>query len=110
VVLSELPLLTLGAQLYGKNNNEIGKQAVLSVFASIGEIVRDHELEHNEREIVIRNASSRKVVIRVGTDPDITVIEDFKDEARHKVAIEIKGGSDRSNAHNRAGEAEKSHQ
>ena len=29
---------------------------------------------------------------------------------RSKVAIEIKGGSDASNAHNRAGEAEKSHQ
>src|SRR5438876_5226020 len=29
---------------------------------------------------------------------------------RNKVAIEIKGGTDMSNAHNRAGEAEKSHQ
>jgi hypothetical protein len=28
----------------------------------------------------------------------------------YKVAIEIKAGTDRSNAHNRAGEAEKSHQ
>ena len=28
----------------------------------------------------------------------------------HKVAIEVKGGTDVSNAHNRAGEAEKSHQ
>jgi len=27
----------------------------------------------------------------------------------HKVAIEVKGGTDVSNAHNRAGEAEKSH-
>jgi len=30
--------------------------------------------------------------------------------ARNKEAIEIKGGTDVSNAHNRAGEAEKSHQ
>jgi hypothetical protein len=29
---------------------------------------------------------------------------------RNKMAIEIKGGTDNSNAHNRAGEAEKSHQ
>jgi hypothetical protein len=27
--VSELPLLTLGAQLYGSNNNTIGKQATL---------------------------------------------------------------------------------
>jgi hypothetical protein len=34
-----------------------------------------------------------------------------KGGATHKnVAIEIKGGTDKSNAHNRAGEAEKSHQ
>jgi hypothetical protein len=28
----------------------------------------------------------------------------------HRIAIEVKGGTDISNAHNRAGEAEKSHQ
>ena len=34
----------------------------------------------------------------------------FEGKLRNKVAIEIKGGTDNSNAHNRAGEAEKSHQ
>jgi len=32
------------------------------------------------------------------------------ERVHHKVAIEVKGGTDISNAHNRAGEAEKSHQ
>jgi hypothetical protein len=44
-----------------------------------------------------------------GTDPDIRIQEDFGGTFRKKVAIEIKGGTDKSNAHNRAGEAEKSH-
>jgi hypothetical protein len=43
-------------------------------------------------------------------DPDDFVKEQFGAELRCKVAIEIKGGGDVSNAHNRAGEAEKSHQ
>jgi XcyI-like restriction endonuclease len=30
--VSELPLLTLGAQLYGSNNNAIGKQATRELF------------------------------------------------------------------------------
>lgn len=38
--VSELPLLTLGAQLYGSNNNAIGKKATLEVFVSVTEIVK----------------------------------------------------------------------
>jgi hypothetical protein len=45
------------------------------------------------------------------SDPDIRIQEEFeKGRFHNKVAIEIKGGTDHSNAHNRAGEAEKSHQ
>jgi len=40
----------------------------------------------------------------------IRIQEEFEGKLRNKVAIEIKGGTDVSNAHNRAGEAEKSHQ
>ncbi|HTQ54310.1 MAG TPA: XcyI family restriction endonuclease [Bryobacteraceae bacterium] len=54
--------------------------------------------------------AGRKVVIALATDPDIRIQEEFGGKLRNKVAIEIKGGTDRSNAHNRAGEAEKSHQ
>jgi hypothetical protein len=50
------------------------------------------------------------VIIALSADPDLRIQEEFGGELRNKVAIEIKGGADVSNAHNRAGEAEKSHQ
>ena len=108
--VSELPLLTLGAQFYGSNNNVIGQQATLNVFLSIEEIVSDFIIAKDGRKITVLNASKRKVIIALNADPDIRIQEDFDGALRSKVAIEIKGGSDASNAHNRAGEAEKSHQ
>jgi hypothetical protein len=107
--ISELPLLTLGAQLYGSNNNAIGKKATLEVFVSVAEIVKDFILSQETRKITIMNASKRKVILALSTDPDIRIQEEFEGKLRNKVAIEIKGGTDISNAHNRAGEAEKSH-
>jgi hypothetical protein len=106
----ELPLLTLGSQFQGANNNVIGKQATLDVFLSVSELVKDHTTSQDERGITIQNASGRKVVIALASDPDIRIQEEFDGQLRNKVAIEIKGGTDVSNAHNRAGEAEKSHQ
>ena len=108
--VSELPLLTLGAQLYGSNNNAIGKKATLDVFVSVAEIVKDFIVSQDARKILITNASKRKVLLALSTDPDICIQEEFEGKLRNKVAIEIKGGTDISNAHNRAGEAEKSHQ
>jgi len=108
--VSELPLLTLGAQLYGSNNNAIGKKATLDVFVSVAEIVKDFIVSQDAKKITITNASKRKVVLALSTDPDIRIQEEFEGKLRNKVAIEIKGGTDISNAHNRAGEAEKSHQ
>lgn len=107
--VAELPILTLGAQLYGSNNNAIGKQATLNVFLSVGEIVKKFITAQDGKKITIINASKRKVVIALASDPDIRVQEEFEGKLRNKVAIEIKGGTDNSNAHNRAGEAEKSH-
>ena len=72
--------------------------------------MKDHIQSEDARTITIKNASNRKVVIALAGDPDIRIQEQFGDELRNKVAIEIKGGTDVSNAHNRAGEAEKSHQ
>jgi hypothetical protein len=66
--------------------------------------------EETERRIQFSNASNRTVVIELAADPDISITEIFGENARPKVSIEIKGGSDRSNANNRAGEAEKLHQ
>jgi hypothetical protein len=107
--IAELPLLTLGAQLYGSNNNAIGQKATLDVFLSVAEVVKDFIVTQDGRKITIKNASKRKVVITLSSDPDIRIQEEFDGKLRNKVAIEIKGGTDVSNAHNRAGEAEKSH-
>jgi hypothetical protein len=108
--IAELPLLTLGAQLYGSNNNAIGQKATLDVFVSVAEIVKNFIVSQGGKTITITNASKRKVVLALSTDPDIRIQEEFEGNLRNKVAIEIKGGTDVSNAHNRAGEAEKSHQ
>ena len=107
--VAELPLLTLGAQLYGSNNNAIGKQATLDVFLSVIEIVKKFVVKQESAKITIHNASKRKVIIALSGDPDIRIQEEFEGQLRNLLAIEIKGGTDVSNAHNRAGEAEKSH-
>lgn len=54
--------------------------------------------------------SGRTVIIALSSDPDVRIQEDFAGTMHKKVAVEIKGGADLSNVHNRAGEAEKSHQ
>lgn len=107
--VAELPLLTLGAQLYGSNNNAIGRQATLDVFLSVAEIVKSFIETKTSSKITVRNASGRLVLIALTADPDIRVQEEFDSKFRNLLAIEIKGGTDVSNAHNRAGEAEKSH-
>jgi len=107
--VAELPLLTLGAQLYGSNNNAIGRQATLDVFLSVAEIVKKFIVSQDSTKIPLRNASKRKVIIALSSDPDIRIQEEFEGKLRNLPAIEIKGGTDVSNAHNRAGEAEKSH-
>lgn len=106
----ELPLLTLGSQLQGGNNNSIGQRATMDIFVAISELIKDWVQTENERMIVIKNASGRKVVVALSGDPDIRIQEEFDGQLRNKVAIEIKGGTDISNVHNRVGEAEKSHQ
>lgn len=108
--VTELPLLTLGAQFQGSNNNSIGRQAVMDAFLSIREIVKDHITQEQEGKIIVTNSAGRTVVIALAADPDVCVEEEFSGKLQNKVAIEIKGGTDKSNAHNRAGEAEKSHQ
>lgn len=106
----ELPLLTLGSQFQGSNNNKIGQAATDEVFLAIEEIVEPHLKEAGPQEIVLENSAGRTVHIVLSADPDVRIEEQFGGERRPLVAIEIKGGTDRSNAHNRAGEAEKSHQ
>jgi hypothetical protein len=117
--LHELPLLTFGSQLQGSNNTQIGKTAMQEVFVAVTEVVKNHIIEppvklatsQREKKLFLRNASGRTVVIALSHDPDLCVQELMENgRPNSKVAIEVKGGTDVSNAHNRAGEAEKSHQ
>jgi hypothetical protein len=108
--LSELQLLTLGPQFRGSKNNEYGSIATKKVF----DLIRDFTNENVESEsptiIVLKNDSNRKVIVSFSSDPDIEIFEELPSGKRPLVSIEIKGGTDISNIHNRIGEAEKSHQ
>ena len=108
--LHELPLLTFGSQLQGSNNTQIGKTAMREVFVAIKETVAKYVVATTENRLTLKNAAGRTVFISLSHDPDVCVQEQVSDRIHHKVAIEVKGGTDVSNAHNRAGEAEKSHQ
>lgn len=108
--VTELPLLTLGAQFQGGNNVNIGKQATSEAFLAIVEILKPYVTEHTARKLIVTNASNRKVHVAMAADPDLRIEEEFGKALHKKVAVEIKGGTDMSNVHNRAGEAEKSHQ
>jgi hypothetical protein len=110
--LHELSLLTLGPQLRGSINNDIGTEANLVVFGRIQHLLQHHLHKvtgHHSIELI--NASHRKVVIAFSPDPDIAITEWLSAQHERKIiAIEIKGGKDTSNIWNRLGEAEKSHQ
>lgn len=108
--LRELPLLTFGSQLQGSNNTRIGKAAMQEVFVAIREIVETHVIEATKDGLTVRNSSGRTVFLKLAHDPDVRIQEEVGDQIHSRVAIEVKGGTDISNAHNRAGEAEKSHQ
>ena len=105
----ELPLLTLGGQFQGASNVSVGQQASTDVFLAIDEIVKTHVEDRTSRSIRINNSAGRPVWIILGSDPNVSIREDFGGGLRNKVAIQIKGGTDVANVHNRAGEAEKSH-
>lgn len=108
----ELALLTLGAQLDGSYRVIVGQKAVAVVRELIEGIIKSKDpdgFQEKENEIEFNNAAGRRVRIRFGADPDILVSERSGNQYRHLLAIEVKGGGDPSNIHNRLGEAEKSH-
>ncbi len=110
-LIDDLTLLTLGPQLRGGANVKKGTAGVVKVFDIIHAIVRRHCTETESHRIQIKNAAKRQVLIEFAADPDIVIKECMTDGAmRNIIAIEIKGGTDFSNIHNRLGEAEKSHQ
>lgn len=106
----DLQAMTLGAQFRGGNNTIIGETAVIETFEYIRYLVEPYIKRIDEHEIVIENTSNREMSIRFSSDPDISINEKFSRSDIPIVAIEIKGGRDYSNIHNRIGEAEKSHQ
>jgi hypothetical protein len=107
--IRELQLLTLGPQLRGSQNVTIGKGATKQVFDLVRELVSAHIESSTDRVISVKNAAGRIVQIAFASDPDITIIETLASGAMPNTSIEIKGGADVSNVHNRVGEAEKSH-
>jgi hypothetical protein len=107
--ITELPLLTLGSPFQGSRNTQIGEAATEAGFLAIAEIVNAYTTEQTGNTINLRNPSGRTFVIARSGDPDIRIQELIGDRIQNHIAIEIKGGTDASNAHNRAGEAEKSH-
>jgi hypothetical protein len=109
-LVRDLQLLTLGPQFRGSQNTILGQRATQEVFDLIKSIVVSSAVETTPRSIKIKNDSGRIVAVEFSSDPDIQIIEQLPSGDRPKVSIEIKGGADRSNIHNRIGEAEKSHQ
>lgn len=110
-LLDDLTLLTLGPQLRGGANVKKGAAGIVKVFDAIHDIVRSAVTNARPNRIEIVNAAGRRVLIEFAPDPDIIIREEMSDlKFRELIAIEVKGGSDFSNIHNRIGEAEKSHQ
>jgi hypothetical protein len=111
--IDDLTLLTIGPQLRGGANVEKGAAGIIDVFNIIHTIVEKSIdiSESGKSQITITNAADRKVLIEFASDPDIVIREEIgENHYRNIVAIEVKGGKDFSNIHNRVGEAEKSHQ
>ena len=89
----------------------LGRRATRKVFDLISNLVAPSAVSASSESIELENAAGRRVRIEFSSDPDICIREQLPSgRFRNLVAIEIKGGRDYSNIHNRIGEAEKSHQ
>lgn len=110
--VDQLPLLTLGAQADGSWRGQIGATATKGVFDAMKAVVRGQGKPYSETDVSITvvNNSQREVTLALAPDPDVVIREDVQGSVVYKAAIEIKGGADYANIHNRVGEAEKSHQ
>lgn len=107
----QLTLLTLGPQLRGGANVRKGSSAITQVFDVVFRIVSGDIVRSTPHCIEVQNKSGRTVLIEFSADPDIVIREELAPNVyKNQVAIEVKGGEDYSNIHNRVGEAEKSHQ
>ena len=109
--LRSLTLLTLGPQLRGSRSVNLGIEAIQTVFALIKSMVVKRITEEGESFLEVKSAAGRTFRIEFAPDPDIAIRQILESGSyRNRIAIEVKGGTDFSNIHNRLGEAEKSHQ
>jgi hypothetical protein len=106
--LSDITLLTLGSTLQGGRNNIIGEEAAANVFKVLTTLFSPWITTQTTKVLLLQLPSGHTAEIKVGRDPDIQMNLRFSLQSTPLIAIEIKGGNDSSNAHNRAGEAEKS--
>lgn len=110
-LIDDLTLLTVGPQLRGGANVKKGVAGIVDVFEAIHDIVKHAASASTQSKIQLINAADRKISIEFAPDPDIVIREEMNTNSfRNVIAIEVKGGTDFSNIHNRVGEAEKSHQ
>jgi hypothetical protein len=109
-ICRDLQLLTIGPQLRGSQNTKLGHDATRDVFGLIGRLAAAYIKETTARTMRIENDSGRTVMVEFFSDPDVRITEKLPSGVRPLVSMEIKGGTDVSNVHNRIGEAEKSHQ
>lgn len=107
--LNELCLLTFGAQLRGGANNATGKTGAYLVQEAIQSVVKSAGAIETDSGFTIVNSAGRTMSVTYAADPDICLEEHSSQQNRKILAVEIKGGRDYSNFHNRLGEAEKSH-
>lgn len=110
-IIHSLTLLSLGPQFRGSRNVYLGVEAIRSVFAIVKSMVADSIVEESETHLYIENKAFRRYQIEFAPDPDIAIRQIMADGSyRNRISIEVKGGTDYSNIHNRLGEAEKTHQ
>jgi hypothetical protein len=110
-IIRSLTLLTIGPQFRGSRNVGLGTDAIEAVFKLVKSIVRNHITEQSATHFVVENNTGRTYRIEFAPDPDIVVKQKYPNgDFRKLVSIEVKGGTDFSNIHNRLGEAEKTHQ
>jgi hypothetical protein len=110
--LGDLTIMTFGPACRGGHSVRKGQRATAAVRAAITGLVSEHVVERKARGISLRDATGRDIAIRFGADPDISVMTRSTSASRNDeplLAIEVKGGADKSNIWNRLGEAEKSH-
>lgn len=110
--VDQLPIMTLGAQADGSWRNKIGEKATLEVYQALKDVIKNAGYTYVDAgaSLTVTNSSGREVTLALAPDPDVEIKERLGAQDFLRAAIEIKGGKDNANIHNRAGEAEKSHQ